>query len=120
MAKEKILYSKEQYDKDEKSIRDTEEGKKPLDLAAFKRLMITELCSKTDVLKDNRVGLYTVDQIEKALANPSLYNKVLIDTSKYLMGVSSFYMRMNKYFGTMGLFNYRIDTYDVKADKGAD
>lgn len=120
MAKEKILYSKEQYDKDEKSIRDTEEGKKPLDLAAFKRLMITELCSKTDVLKNNRVGLYTVDQIEKALANPSLYNKVLVDTSKYLMGVSSFYMRMNKYFGTMGLFNYRIDTYDVKADKGAD
>ena len=94
MTKSKTLYSKEQYDKDEKSIRDTEEGKKPLDLTAFKRLMITELCSKTDILKDNRVGLYTVEQIEKALVNPSLYNKILVDTSKYLMTVSSFYMRM--------------------------
>lgn len=118
MASEKALYSEKQYKKDEKSISDTEKGKKPLDLGAFKRLMLTELCAKTDIIKDHRVGIYTVEQIEKALINPSLYSKILVDTSKYLMSISSFYMRINTYFSTMGLFNYRVDTYDVKLDKG--
>lgn len=120
MNTEKVLYSKEQYEDDEKKVRSAEAGESPLDLRAFKRLMVSEICAKTNILNNNRIGHYSIEQIEKALANPQLYNKVLIDTSNYLMTISSFYMRINRYFGAMGLFNYRVDTYDLKNDKSKD
>lgn len=110
----KTIYSKEQHKKDEQSIIATEQGKSPLDLSAFKRLMVYDLCSKTNVISTSKIGCYSLDEIEKALANPQSYYSVLVETSKYLMSISSFYMRLNNYFSKMGLFNYCIDTYDVK------
>lgn len=110
----KTIYSKEQRAKDEKSLERTEQGKSPLDLSAFRRLMVSDLCAKTDVIKTSRIGSYSLDMIEQALANPETYPQVLVNTSRYLMGVSSFYMRLNQYFAKMGLFHYIIDTYDVR------
>lgn len=110
----KTIYSKDQYEKDKRSIKETEQGKSPLDLSAFKRLMVHDLCAKTDVIKTSRIGFYSLEEIDKALQNPQSYTHILVETSKYLMTVSSFYMRINNYFSKMGLFNYCIDTYDVK------
>lgn len=110
----KVIYSKEQYKKDLKQLEKTEQGKSPLDLSAFKRLMVHELCCNTNVLSSSKVGCYSLEDIEKALLNPQLYYNTLVDTSKYLMAVSPFYMRINNYFAKMGLFNYCVDTYDVK------
>ena len=90
----KTIYSKEQRAKDEKSLERTEQGKSPLDLSAFRRLMVSDLCAKTDVIKTSRIGSYSLDMIEQALANPETYPQVLVNTSRYLMGVSSFYMRL--------------------------
>ena len=106
----KVIYSKEQYEKDKKSISGTEKGTSPLDLSAFKRLMIHNLCMNTDIIKNSKIGCYSLEDIERALVNPQSYSKVLVDTSKYLMSISPFYMRINNYFSRMGLFNYCIDT----------
>lgn len=117
MPRKQVIYSSKDYEKDKKSIKDAESGKTPLDLSAFKRLMIHELCSNTDILKSYKVGVYPIEKIQDALQNPKSYPNVLIETSRYLMTVSSFYMRIINYFSKMGLFNYVIDTYDIKIDE---
>ncbi|MBQ3543545.1 MAG: hypothetical protein IJA34_00935 [Lachnospiraceae bacterium] len=111
----KTIYSKEQHEKDLQSIKNTENGKSPLDLSVFKRLMTYDLCSNTNILEDYKIGRYRLEDINKALMNPRYYSKILVDTSDYLMNTSSFYMRINNYFAKMGLFNFRIDTYDLQS-----
>lgn len=111
----KTIYSKEQRENDEKSFEQTEQGKSSLDLSAFRRLMISDLCTKTDVAQTSRIGSYSLETIERALANPETYSQVLVNTSRYLMSISSFYMRLNQYFAKMGLFHYIVDTYDVRS-----
>lgn len=113
----KTIYTKEQYQNDLSKLQDVEQGKTPLDLSLFKRLMIHELCAKIDVLKTQRVGRYDLKQIENALENPQNFYNILLETSQYLMRTSSFYMRINKYFSNMGLFNYSIDFYDIDPQK---
>ena len=111
----KVIYSNEQYKKDLKKVQEVEQGKSPLDLSAFKRLMVHELCCNTNVLSTSKIGYYSLEDIEKALLNPQSFYSILVDTSKYLMAVSPFYMRLNNYFAKMGIFNYCVDTYDLKS-----
>lgn len=110
----KYKYNKAQYNKDVAKIEAAESGKSPLDLSAFKRLMIHDLCTHTDVLTSYKIGYYNLEQVEAALLDPRSHWRMLCDVSKYLMLVSPFYMRINNYFSKMGLFNYAIDTYDLK------
>lgn len=114
LPRTKVIYSQLDYARDVKSFEDTEAGKRPLNLNAFKRLMIHDLVTNTDVLQSRKVGAYTLDRIQDALQNPSSYSGVLIDVSRYLMSVSMFYMRLVNHFAKMGLFNYNIETYDVR------
>ena len=114
MPRKQVIYSSENYKKDVKAIQDAESGRKPLDLSAFKRLMIHELCSNTDILKSYKVGIYPIEKIQDALQNPRSHPHILLETSRYLMNVSPFYLRINNYFSKMGLFNYVIDIYDLK------
>jgi len=116
----KVLYSKLDYERDLKTVQETENGKRPLDLSAFKRLMVHDLCLNTDVLKSYKIGNHSLEFVHTALNNPSAYGYYLIEISRYLMVKSQFYMRLNNYFSNMGLFNYNIDIYDVKHDKIAD
>lgn len=117
MPRKRVVYSSEDYAKDKKAVSDAESGGKPFDLSAFKRLMIHELCTNTDVLKSYKIGAYPIEKIRDALQNPKSYSNILLETSRYLMTVSPFYMRINQYFSKMGLFNYVIDVYDVKLDE---
>lgn len=117
MSYDKVIYSNNDYEKDAESIKDTELGKRPLDLSAFKRLMVHDLCANTNILNTFKLGIYPIDKIQDALQNPNSHSSVLIETSRYLMNVSSFYMRINNYFSKMGLFNYVIDVYDVKENE---
>ena len=110
----KVIYSSLDYDKDVKRFEETENGKSRLDLAGFKRLMIHDLCTNTDVLKSHKIKGYFLERIADALENPTSNPMMLIEISHYLMYTSQFYMRLNNYFGKMGLFNYNIDVYDVK------
>ena len=110
----KVIYSSLDYDKDVKRFEETENGKSRLDLAGFKRLMIHDLCTNTDVLKSHKIKGYSLDRISDALENPTSNPMMLIEISHYLMYTSQFYMRLNNYFGKMGLFNYNIDVYDIR------
>lgn len=117
MPRKKVIYSNSDYKRDEKAIRDAEAGKKPLDLSAFKRLMVHDLCSNTDILNSMKIGAYSIEKIQSAIQNPQSHSAILLETSRYLMTVSPFYMRINNYFAKMGLFNHMIDVYDVKIDE---
>ena len=111
---DKVVYSKQNYNDDVESIKAAEMGQVPLDLSAFKRLMVNDLCTKTNILVDYKIGAWSVETIQRALLNPRANWRILLDVSRYLMLISPFYMRINKYFAKMGLFNYTVDTYDVK------
>ena len=117
MPRKQVIYSSKSYEKDVKAIQDAESGKKPLDLSAFKRLMVHDLCSNTNILNSMKIGAYSIEKIQDALQNPRSHSSILLETSRYLMNVSPFYMRINNYFSKMGLFNYMIDVYDLKVDE---
>lgn len=110
----KIIYSSLDYDRDVKNFEKAESGKSRLDLAGFKRLMVHDLCTSTDILKSYKIKGYSLERIKDAVENPMSNTGMLIDISRYLMNASQFYMRLNNYFGKMGLFNYNVDIYDVK------
>ena len=115
--REAVLYSEKDYRKDKSNFSLAEKGKRPFDLSSFKRLMVHDLVTNTDVLRTYRIGNYPIEKIHEALERPMNHPNMLIDVSNYLMGVSTFYMRLCNYFGKMGLFHYNIDVYDVKEDR---
>ena len=117
MSKTKVIYSKLDYDRDSKSFEDAVSGKGRLDLGAFRRLMVHDLCANTEVLKSYKIGSYPIERIQDALNNPAAHSNMIIDVSRQLMGASQFYMRLNNYFSKMGLFNYNIDVYDAKTSE---
>ena len=110
----KVIYSQVDYERDSKSFDNTVSGKSRLDLGAFRRLMVHDLCTSTEILRSYKLGNYSLERIQDALNNPVAHSNMIIDVSRYLMNVSQFYMRLNNYFSKMGLFNYNIDPYDVK------
>ena len=114
MSKTKVIYSKVDYERDSKSFDDSVSGKSRLDLGAFRRLMVHDLCTNTEILRSYKVGGYPLERIQDALNNPAAHSNMIIEVSRYLMNISQFYMRLNNYFSKMGLFNYNIDIYDVK------
>ena len=75
----KVIYSSLDYDKDVKRFEETENGKSRLDLAGFKRLMIHDLCTNTDVLKSHKIKGYSLERIADALENPTSNPMMLID-----------------------------------------
>lgn len=119
MSNTKVIYSTIDYEKDLKSFEETEHYHRPLDLEAFKRLMVYDLCSNTTVLSDYRVGPYSLEKIQDALENPAYNSNLIINVSRYLVNKSQFYKRLIMYFSKMGLFNYNIDIYDVKLNESA-
>lgn len=114
MPKTKVIYSELNYNKDRESFDNAVNGKSRLDLGAFRRLMIHDLCANTNVLQSYKVGGYSLERIQDALNNPIAHSNMIIDVSRYLMSSSQFYMRLNNFFSKMGLFNYNIDVYDLK------
>lgn len=116
MSKTKVIYSAMDYDNDVKSFEETENGKHRLDLSAFRRLMVHDLCTNTTVLRDYKIGPYTLEKLQDAINNPASHSNLIIGVSRFLMNKSQFYKRLCYYFSKMGLFNYSIDVYDVKID----
>ena len=84
MPRKQVIYSNKDYKRDSKAIQDAEAGKKPLDLSAFKRLMVHDLCSNTNILNSFKIGAYSIEKIQDALQNPRSHQNVLLETSRYL------------------------------------
>lgn len=109
----KTIYSKENYNKDEKSFNEFENGGK-LDLSAFHRLLTHDLCLHTSVIENGCIGDINLRDVELALKHPKQGWKILLSVSDTLMKVSPHYFRMNSLYSNMPLFCWGIDLYDAK------
>lgn len=107
------IYTETDYKKDQskfdKSIKD---GK--LDLSAFQRLMINDVCKYTSVIETGCIGDISLQDVELALKHPKQGWKILLAASEELMRISPHYFRMNNLYSNMALFCWWIDLYDVK------
>ena len=107
------IYTETDYKNDQskfdKSIKD---GK--LDLSAFHRLMVNDVCRHTSIIETGYIGDVNLKDVEWALKYPKQGWKILLAVSSELMRVSPHYFRMNNLYSNMALFCWWIDLYDVK------
>lgn len=102
-----IIYSDEQRKNDENKV------KNGYDFSAYKRLIISDIMNKSQILETQKIGKYNMATIHNMLNHPSTYWKDLIYLSKFLMQFSPYYMRLNNLFANMALFQWGLDIYDV-------
>ena len=107
------VYTKSQYEKDEKQFEDSMKTGK-LDLSVFQRLMINDVCRHTSVIDNGCIGDVSLKDVETALKYPKQGWKILLQASSELMRISPYYFRMNNLYSNMALFCWWIDLYGVK------
>ena len=117
--KYKTVYTKDNYNQDEKSFAEFENGGK-LDLSSFHRLLTHDLCVNTSVIENGCIGDISLKDIQLALKHPKQGWKILLSASNELMRVSPHYFRMNNTYSNMALFCWWIDLYDVKENAKID
>lgn len=113
------IYNKDNYNQDEKSFNEFENGGK-LDLSAFHRLLTHDLCVNTSIIETGCIGDVSLKDVELALKYPKQGWKILLRASEELMRVSPHYFRMNNLYSNMPLFCWWIDLYDVKENANVD
>ena len=113
------IYTETDYKNDQsrfdKSVKD---GK--LDLSAFQRLMINDVCRHTSIIENGCIGDINMRDVETALKHPKQGWKILLSLSEQLMRISPHYFRMNNLYSNMALFCWWIDLYDVKENAKID
>ena len=110
------VYGEQDYKRDERSFENVERHGdiSKLDLSAFKRLMLNDLCMNSEILNTGYIGDIKLDQVHKALMNPYRDWKILLAASEKLMKISPHYYRLNSLYSNMALFCWWVDLYDVK------
>lgn len=108
-----VAYDKEDYMKDEKSFEKSMETGK-VDFTEFKRLMINDIVSNTNIIQTGYIGDIKIKDVNDALGNPSRMWRTVLRASEYLMRISPHYYRLNTLYSNMALFNWGIDLCDVK------
>ena len=109
----KTVYSKNDYNQDEKLFNKLEKDGK-LDLTSFHRLLTHDLCVNTSVIETGCIGNISLKDVEHALKHPKQCWRILLEASKELMLCSPHYYRMNNLYSNMTSFCWWIDLYDVK------
>lgn len=113
------IYTKKEYDNDdltfEKSLKNGN-----VDLTAFRRLMVSDLCHNTQILNSSYIGHIKLEDAIHALEHPVRNWRVLLEVSKILMHISPHYYRLNTYYSNMALFCWGIDLYDVTTNVNVD
>ena len=113
------VYTEADYKNDQSKFdKSVKEGK--LNLSAFQRLMINDVCRHTSVIETGCIGDISLRDIELALRHPKQGWKILLSVSEQLMKVSPHYFRMNNLYSNMALFCWWIDLYDVKENAKID
>ena len=115
----KTIYSKGQYNEDEKSLNDSIDNNKPVNWSSFQRLMMHDLCMN-NTIDTFYCGHHSLESINAALEHPTTGYRILLDTSDYLMRISPHYNKVNTYFSNMAVLNWGLDIYDVKEDYSPD
>ena len=107
------IYTETNYKNDQNKFEQSMKENQ-LNLSAFQRLMIHDLCMRTSVIETGRIGDISMGDIEMALKYPKQGWKILCELSSQLMRISPHYFRMNNLYSNMALFCWWIDLYDVK------
>lgn len=115
----RVIYTEKDYKDDQSKFNQSmKDGK--LDWANFSRLMTHDLCTRTSVIDNGRIGDISLRDIELALKYPKQGWKILLSLSEQLMRISPHYFRMNNLYSNMALFCWWIDLYDVKENVKVD
>lgn len=113
--KTQTLYTSKDYEKDSKSFYDAlDHGR--INLTTFKKLMISDLCQKSEILKTSMIGHIQLEDLEKALKHPVHKWRIILEASKLLMHISPHYYRLNMYFSNMALFDWWIDLIGIDSN----
>ena len=107
------VYTKTQYDKDEKQFNESMKTGN-VDFGNFQRLMTRDLCVNTNIATSGCIGEIDLKDVELALKYPKQGWRILLEVSEQLMRISPHYFRMNNLYSNMALFCWWIDLYDVK------
>jgi hypothetical protein len=108
------VYNKKDYQKDEKSFNDSVNNNQPIDFGSFKRLMLSDICTNTEIIETGCIGAVKIEDVQLALKHPKKYWKILLMVSEELMRISPHYYRLNSLYSNMALFCWGIDLYDVR------
>lgn len=106
------VYTKTDYDKDEKAFNKSLENG-AVDLTAFRNLVSSDLCQKTQILDTGYIGHIKLKDAVDAIESPVYHWRLLLEISKLLMHISPHYYRLNTYYSNMAMFCWWVDLYDV-------
>lgn len=107
------IYTESDYKNDQDKFESSIKTNK-LDLSAFQRLMLRDICTNTKILDTGYIGDVNMQDVEFALKHPQQCWRILLRASQQLMLISPYYFRMNNLYSNMPVFCWWIDLYDVK------
>lgn len=110
------VYTEEQYNKDESVFNKAIESGDPakLDWSGTRRLLTSDLCSKTRILETGCIGDIDIRDVRHALEHPMHGWKILCMVSEKLMRISPHYYKLNSLYSNMAQFCWGVDLYDIK------
>ena len=107
-------YSKKAHDLDEQNFNKALESNDKIDFSSFKRLVLHDICSNTNILETKSIGHIKLEDLHLALRSPQSCWTTLVEASELLMRISPHYYRLNNFYSNMALFCWGIDMYDIK------
>lgn len=108
-----VAYDSNDMRRDEMSFNKSIEENK-LDLSAFRRLMVNDLCMNSEIIETGYIGDIRLDDARDALKFPKSRWKTLLAISEQLMMASPHYYRLNNLYSNMALFCWGLDLYDIR------
>lgn len=108
------VYNKQDYQKDNDNFNKSVNTGKSIDFSGFKRLLLHDLCTNTEIIETGCIGDVKLEDVQFALNNPKQGWRIILQASEQLMKISPHYYRMNSLYSNMALFCWWIDLYDVK------
>ena len=102
---------------DKQKIDDAIKAKKPIDYAALKRVVMTELAVE-GAFKIDKIYRFTREQIQNVLKTPEKYGNRIVQLSQYMYLKSGYYKKLIKYYSTMARYLWTVDS-EIQDHKGA-
>lgn len=108
-----VIYSAGDYARDERSFSDFAKTGK-VDFSAFRRLMLNDLISNSQIIDTGYIGDVRIEDVEFAMSHPKRGWRILQRASEQLMRISPHYYRLNSLYSNMAEFCWWAEYYDLK------
>lgn len=108
-----VAYTENDRRKDEETFNKSMETYN-VDFSAFRRLMVSDLCTNSDIIETGYIGNIRIEEAREALKWPKKNWRKLLDISEQLMMVSPHYYRLNNMYSNMAVFLWGVGTYGLK------